>query len=456
MSITHRYVSTQPNGGNPALVQASNWNDTHFIASGTITNPQMAPGAQFVIVSSSGPNDGGDFGPNTPGTSTQGFQEAYASFGGSNGRMIIKAGRYLLTNTFTISGSSVELDGEGDATQIGIASGIVGIQVLGPAPYGVSGPNQVTIKNLTITYASGQASQGLTGLLIKNAFGTMIDKVRIFAGIPSGEALRIETAAGNFMSNIYVEGSYGAGFHFKGARDVNAVNLFADTCSGNGFMFETDASANNNFKSQFTNCRATINGKGYSIFDTADTTFNYCLADNNIAFGFQIGDSKLIDLNSCRALGNSGGNLQIASNSETMANCNIRVIGGSYEGAPNNNIVVLAQNGYPVSNVSFKGVTSVDAGLSGTGVYDGFRILTDTTSGSQLNKILIDGCFSYNSIQGNTSQQWGVNIISGINTTSGTGTSGTYIVNSFLGPNTRGAVGNPQWAWTFGTSGWVS
>ena len=48
-------------------------------------------GKPTVIVTPNGPNDGGDFGPNTPSTTTAGIQEAVNSLAVSGGTVLLTA-----------------------------------------------------------------------------------------------------------------------------------------------------------------------------------------------------------------------------------------------------------------------------------------------------------------------------------------------------------------------------
>lgn len=78
------------------------------------------PGTPFVTVSPGGladgyaPNNGANFGPDTPGTTTCGIQEALNSFGSTGGVVRLLPGTYV-TSPLTI-GASVTIEGSGIAT----------------------------------------------------------------------------------------------------------------------------------------------------------------------------------------------------------------------------------------------------------------------------------------------------------------------------------------------------
>ena len=98
MSVYHGFVSTKPDGADSSLVKASDWNSPHVIGSGNVS--AIHP---FVVVTMSGPGDGGDFGIATSGTSTAGIQEAVNSVSGTVGAVIyISPGLHPVYQTINI------------------------------------------------------------------------------------------------------------------------------------------------------------------------------------------------------------------------------------------------------------------------------------------------------------------------------------------------------------------
>ena len=67
----------------------------------------------FVTVTPFGPTDGGNDGPNTPGTTTGGIQEAINSLGTSGGMVFISKGNYTLTSVVNITNNGVTIQGQG-------------------------------------------------------------------------------------------------------------------------------------------------------------------------------------------------------------------------------------------------------------------------------------------------------------------------------------------------------
>src|SRR2546425_9503341 len=62
------------------------------------------PAKPFVVVSPNGPNDDGDYGSNTPGTSTSGIQEAFDFLaGGSGGVLLFCPGVYNCSSGISIN-----------------------------------------------------------------------------------------------------------------------------------------------------------------------------------------------------------------------------------------------------------------------------------------------------------------------------------------------------------------
>jgi hypothetical protein len=226
--------------------------------------------APYVLVTPQGPTDGGDFGPNTPGTSTAGIQEAINSLRGTYGLVKITGTLTLPTNTSGITlYPGIGLEGEGPLAAFGTGDSIIAVpdSVGVPAITVEVDPDNSSdlvfpyIANLTVAGDSlfpGQAGQH--GIFVSDANGTINDffvfHVLIYA--MGGNAVTVNSGGKHYFYDCYMEDNVGAG--------INVVQGYLQKIS-RCYIFGN--------QQQGINLDQSFSGSGYTVVENCEVWNNY-------------------------------------------------------------------------------------------------------------------------------------------------------------------------------------
>jgi hypothetical protein len=221
--------------------------------------------APYVLVTPQGPTDGGDFGPNTPGTTTAGIQEAINSLRGTYGVVKIMGNLNLPANTSGITlYPGIGLEGEGPLAAFQEGTSIISVpdSVAVPAITVVVDPSNPSnqmfpyIGNLSISGDSSFGEQpGQHGIFVSNMNGTINDffMSHVLIYMMAGNGLEISNGGKHYFFDSYVEDNAGAG--------VNIVEGFLQKIS-RCYIFGN--------QQQGINLDQSYTGSGYTEIDNCE------------------------------------------------------------------------------------------------------------------------------------------------------------------------------------------
>lgn len=188
-------------------------------------------GKPVVVVTPSGPTDGGDFGPNTVGTKTAGIQEAINSLPTTGGLVVLVAGTYVTTISITIpdrvslygvfaaqSVTATTIKYTGDNTKTILQSNTL-----------VSGSGYVgSIKDITFVYGADGSTNPMTG-----ASGALY--LSQFSGLLENLVFQV-----NGTTTSVPAGSFALQLDGTGSTQGTTINIFVATGFDYGVWVRTN------------------------------------------------------------------------------------------------------------------------------------------------------------------------------------------------------------------------
>lgn len=178
-------------------------------------------GTTSVIVTPTGGLSPNSFGPNTPGTTTAGMNEAINSIKATGGKVVLAAGNYTITSTITLP-SGVMLEG----SQIGFAANNIssvvsptniflgslnaaGIHVVANTSLSYQGLLSFpAIANLSVIGPSNPALSSQDGILIDDSLGNIFDMYidHVGAFTCGGNGINNNSSSGNLK--LWIDACY--------------------------------------------------------------------------------------------------------------------------------------------------------------------------------------------------------------------------------------------------------
>lgn len=374
-------------------------------------------GLPFVIVTPGGPTDGGNFGPNTPGTVTGGLDEACKSLS-SGGFVFVAAASYSYTGAVThINANTVIFFADGVSISTSAASifnpgsSVTNIQFIGNGcalsgftaeAFNIFNCQQVVIDSFNITGSSSPGTNNNIGIwLLHGSTGRISNCLLTQCGNSAHQ-----TGALQIVSN-----TAGTPSHDVDIRNVTLVSGAALTV---GCNIGSPTSADQQYNITISDCKSeSSTADGFDILIAKNVAIVNCIAVGATSNGFCLGNAT------------SGGICQGVS----LIGCQSYKSGGAG--------IVLGQNGGTNQNLMAVGCVSADSNQTSNAAAkdkSGFAIYYGSDC-------VIEGCVAYDD-QGTPTQAYGI-------TEAGTVSNNLIVGNNLKGNGTSasGGVGTTStWA----------
>src|ERR1700733_9988306 len=191
----------------------------------------------FILVTPNGPTDGGDYGPNTPGTSTSGIQEAINALPSSGGAIFVAANpgsSYVLSAALTSNGrSNVILEGAGFNSSITTESDAA-FHMLN-----ISNSGWI-VQNLYFNGAN-QSTSSIYHCIVTSGTNTTITNNLLTSGAGAGVTVGYVSAGGNesVITDNYCLSCHTDGIVVEATGVLVQGNAIDTTSSNNGISFVT-------------------------------------------------------------------------------------------------------------------------------------------------------------------------------------------------------------------------
>jgi|GEM_PF-2598905 hypothetical protein len=306
-------------------------------------------------------NNGADFGPDTPSTSTCGIQEAINSLSSTTGTVYLLPGIFNVTATVQM-GSQIRLEGSGSASSIvkGTVDPVLEVNAL----------NFAVIDNLTV---DGGSSTTNCCLLFAGASNGWC-RVTNFVAQNAGNAIIAGSFNYGYMDTIKAWNIPGFGLHIYNSENSIFVNLNFEQLTptagvGTGLLIDDNTMMCQGLA--FFGCTIVGNDINFSITNGLELVFIGCIFDQgaSTAGPCQISGGDQIDFTDCYF----GTNTSTATGSqEFLAQANHALISRlrfnhcDFAGVFGNGVIVAAGT-YTCTYVEFTNCTIVGAA---SGAYD--------------------------------------------------------------------------------------